>query len=84
MCLKDIAQIIPVTWMPLTLAISVLFFRCVCLSTQTPSSWAEETRGRRRSGGHKRSASWGSAEHLKEVSKSSGLLLLVQDSEVGG
>uniref|UniRef100_A0A8C3G318 Family with sequence similarity 117 member A n=1 Tax=Cyclopterus lumpus TaxID=8103 RepID=A0A8C3G318_CYCLU len=28
-------------------------------ATQTPSSWAEETRGRRSSGGHKRSASWG-------------------------
>ncbi|XP_075871822.1 protein FAM117A-like isoform X1 [Nelusetta ayraudi] len=40
-------------------------------ATQTPSSWAEETRGRRSSGsgGHKRSASWGSAEHLREVAK---------------
>uniref|UniRef100_A0A8C6K9L3 Family with sequence similarity 117 member A n=1 Tax=Nothobranchius furzeri TaxID=105023 RepID=A0A8C6K9L3_NOTFU len=37
-------------------------------ATQTPSSWAEDTRGRRSAGGHKRSASWGSAEHLKEVS----------------
>lgn len=41
-------------------------------SLQTPSSWAEETRGRRSggggSGGHKRSASWGSAEHLREAS----------------
>ncbi|XP_034396217.1 protein FAM117A isoform X2 [Cyclopterus lumpus] len=36
-------------------------------ATQTPSSWAEETRGRRSSGGHKRSASWGSAEHLRET-----------------
>ncbi|XP_046893686.1 protein FAM117A isoform X1 [Hypomesus transpacificus] len=36
-------------------------------ATQTPSSWAEETRGRRSIGGHKRSASWGSAEHLREV-----------------
>ncbi|XP_054596210.2 protein FAM117A isoform X2 [Nothobranchius furzeri] len=38
-------------------------------ATQTPSSWAEDTRGRRSAGGHKRSASWGSAEHLKEVAK---------------
>ncbi|XP_069572334.1 protein FAM117A isoform X1 [Brachyistius frenatus] len=38
-------------------------------ATQTPSSWAEETRGRRSTGGHKRSASWGSAEHLREVAK---------------
>uniref|UniRef100_A0A3Q0RH28 Family with sequence similarity 117 member A n=1 Tax=Amphilophus citrinellus TaxID=61819 RepID=A0A3Q0RH28_AMPCI len=37
-------------------------------ATQTPSSWAEETRGRRSVGGHKRSASWGSAEHLREAS----------------
>uniref|UniRef100_A0A8C7ISE0 Family with sequence similarity 117 member A n=1 Tax=Oncorhynchus kisutch TaxID=8019 RepID=A0A8C7ISE0_ONCKI len=36
---------------------------------QTPSSWAEETRGRRSVGGHKRSASWGSAEHLRDVVK---------------
>uniref|UniRef100_A0A673KDY8 Protein FAM117A-like n=1 Tax=Sinocyclocheilus rhinocerous TaxID=307959 RepID=A0A673KDY8_9TELE len=36
-------------------------------ATQTPSSWIEETRGRRGGGGHKRSASWGSAEHLREV-----------------
>nr|XP_046186033.1 protein FAM117A-like [Oncorhynchus gorbuscha] len=38
-------------------------------ATQTPSSWAEETRGRRSVGGHKRSASWGSAEHLRDVVK---------------
>uniref|UniRef100_A0A3P9M564 Family with sequence similarity 117 member Aa n=1 Tax=Oryzias latipes TaxID=8090 RepID=A0A3P9M564_ORYLA len=38
-------------------------------ATQTPSSWVEETRGRRSVGGHKRSASWGSAEHLREVAK---------------
>uniref|UniRef100_A0A8D3DWW1 Family with sequence similarity 117 member A n=1 Tax=Scophthalmus maximus TaxID=52904 RepID=A0A8D3DWW1_SCOMX len=37
-------------------------------ATQTPSSWAEETQGRRGVGGHKRSASWGSAEHLREAS----------------
>uniref|UniRef100_A0A8C5HJC9 Protein FAM117A-like n=1 Tax=Gouania willdenowi TaxID=441366 RepID=A0A8C5HJC9_GOUWI len=36
-------------------------------ATQTPSSWAEETRGRRSVGGHKRSASCGSAEHLRET-----------------
>ncbi|XP_057673923.1 protein FAM117A isoform X2 [Corythoichthys intestinalis] len=35
----------------------------------TPSCWAEETQNRRSFGGHKRSASWGSAEHLKEVAK---------------
>lgn len=38
-------------------------------ATQTPSSWADETRGRRSAVGHKRSASWGSAEHLREVAK---------------
>nr|XP_055050391.1 protein FAM117A isoform X1 [Misgurnus anguillicaudatus] len=38
-------------------------------ATQTPSSWIGETRGRRGGGGHKRSASWGSAEHLREVAK---------------
>ena len=38
------------------------------ISPQTPSSWAEDSRGRRGGGGHKRSASWGSAEHLREVS----------------
>ncbi|XP_023684972.1 protein FAM117A-like [Paramormyrops kingsleyae] len=37
-------------------------------ATQTPSSWSEECRGRRGGGGHKRSASWGSAEHLREIS----------------
>ncbi|XP_057673922.1 protein FAM117A isoform X1 [Corythoichthys intestinalis] len=43
---------------------------CVCdKATQTPSCWAEETQNRRSFGGHKRSASWGSAEHLKEVAK---------------
>ncbi|XP_077352653.1 protein FAM117A isoform X1 [Festucalex cinctus] len=43
---------------------------CVCdKATQTPSCWAEETQARRSIGGHKRSASWGSAEHLKEVAK---------------
>lgn len=41
-----------------------LFLTC----SQTPSSWAEETRGRRSASGHKRSASWGSAEHLREAS----------------
>lgn len=37
---------------------------------KTPSSWAEEPRGRRSGGGHKRSASWGSADHLREVKTS--------------
>lgn len=36
--------------------------------SKTPSSWAEETRGRKSAGKHKRSASWGSAEHLREAS----------------
>lgn len=43
---------------------------CVIFVSKTPSSWAEETRGRRSVGGHKRSASWGSAEHLREASTS--------------
>ncbi|XP_076853121.1 protein FAM117A [Brachyhypopomus gauderio] len=38
-------------------------------ATQTPSFWMEETRRRRGGVGHKRSASWGSAEHLREVAK---------------
>ncbi|XP_041673052.1 protein FAM117A isoform X2 [Cheilinus undulatus] len=41
----------------------------VNVKKSTPSSWAEETRGRRSAVGHKRSASWGSAEHLREVAK---------------
>ncbi|XP_028843077.1 protein FAM117A-like isoform X2 [Denticeps clupeoides] len=35
----------------------------------TPSSWSEDSRGRRGAGGHKRSASWGSTDHLREVAK---------------
>ncbi|XP_077475888.1 protein FAM117A [Stigmatopora argus] len=35
----------------------------------TPSCSSEETQSRRSLGGHKRPASWGSAEHLKEVAK---------------
>ncbi|KAJ8389974.1 hypothetical protein AAFF_G00112590 [Aldrovandia affinis] len=38
-------------------------------ATQTPSTWSEESRGRRAGVGHKRSASWGSVEHLKEITK---------------
>ncbi|MBN3312039.1 F117A protein, partial [Atractosteus spatula] len=38
-------------------------------ATQTPSSWSEDLPGRRSSGVHKRSASWGSAEHLREIAK---------------
>ncbi|XP_034750838.1 protein FAM117A isoform X3 [Etheostoma cragini] len=41
----------------------------VNVKKSTPSSWAEETRGRKGAGKHKRSASWGSAEHLREVAK---------------
>uniref|UniRef100_A0A3Q3VLR9 Uncharacterized protein n=1 Tax=Mola mola TaxID=94237 RepID=A0A3Q3VLR9_MOLML len=37
-------------------------------STQTPDSWSDKTQSRRgSSSGHKRSASWGSAENLREV-----------------
>lgn len=38
-------------------------------ATQTPSTWSDESRGRRAGAGHKRSASWGSAEHLKDIAK---------------
>ncbi|XP_008327539.1 protein FAM117A isoform X2 [Cynoglossus semilaevis] len=41
----------------------------VNVKKSTPTSWAEEIQGRRCVGGHKRSASWGSAEHLREVAK---------------
>lgn len=36
-------------------------------STQTPDSWSDEASNRKGSEGHKRSASWGSAEHLQEA-----------------
>ncbi|KAF7664969.1 hypothetical protein LDENG_00158750 [Lucifuga dentata] len=38
-------------------------------STQTPDSWSGKTQSRRSSSNHKRSASWGSAEHLREIAK---------------
>uniref|UniRef100_H3DNL5 Family with sequence similarity 117 member Ab n=1 Tax=Tetraodon nigroviridis TaxID=99883 RepID=H3DNL5_TETNG len=39
-------------------------------STQTPASWADESHSRKgSSGSHKRSASWGSAENLREIAK---------------
>ncbi|KAM6897180.1 protein FAM117A-like [Xenentodon cancila] len=38
-------------------------------STQTPDSWVDESQSRRGSSSHKRSASWGSAEHLREIAK---------------
>ncbi|CAG5906723.1 unnamed protein product [Menidia menidia] len=38
-------------------------------STQTPDSWADKSHSRRGSSSHKRSASWGSAEHLREIAK---------------
>ncbi|XP_053197953.1 protein FAM117A-like isoform X2 [Scomber japonicus] len=42
-------------------------------STQTPDSWTDKTQSRRgstsSSSSHKRSASWGSAEHLREIAK---------------
>ncbi|XP_047466085.1 glucocorticoid-induced transcript 1 protein-like isoform X2 [Mugil cephalus] len=36
-------------------------------ATQTPDSWTDSSQSWR--GSHKRSASWGSAEHLKEIAK---------------
>ncbi|XP_034563791.1 protein FAM117A-like [Notolabrus celidotus] len=38
-------------------------------STQTPDSWFDNSQSRRGSSSHKRSASWGSAEHLQEIAK---------------
>ncbi|XP_022599284.1 protein FAM117A-like [Seriola dumerili] len=38
-------------------------------STQTPDSWSDNSQSRRGSSSHKRSASWGSAEHLREIAK---------------
>ncbi|XP_029311619.1 protein FAM117A-like [Cottoperca gobio] len=39
-------------------------------STQTPDSWSDKSQSRRgSSSSHKRSASWGSAEHLREIAK---------------
>lgn len=38
-------------------------------STQTPDSWAEDFQSGQGNNNHKRSASWGSAEHLKEITK---------------
>ncbi|XP_013869400.1 glucocorticoid-induced transcript 1 protein [Austrofundulus limnaeus] len=38
-------------------------------STQTPDSWVDKSHIRKGSGSHKRSASWGSAEHLREIAK---------------
>ncbi|XP_043959245.1 glucocorticoid-induced transcript 1 protein-like [Gambusia affinis] len=42
---------------------------CKDKSTQTPESWVEKSRSRRASNSHRRSASWGSAEHLREITK---------------
>ncbi|XP_072311908.1 protein FAM117A-like [Eucyclogobius newberryi] len=38
-------------------------------STQTPDEWSDDFQSRQGIGSHKRSASWGSAEHLKEIAK---------------
>ncbi|XP_029384302.1 protein FAM117A-like isoform X2 [Echeneis naucrates] len=38
-------------------------------STQTPDSWSHSSQSRKGSSTHKRSASWGSAEHLREIAK---------------
>ncbi|XP_068566908.1 glucocorticoid induced 1a isoform X2 [Cebidichthys violaceus] len=48
-------------------------------STQTPGCWSEETREKRST--HQRSASWGSADQLKEIAK---LRLQLQRSKQGG
>ncbi|KAM4716036.1 protein FAM117A-like [Anableps anableps] len=44
---------------------------CKDKSTQTPDSWVEKSRSRRASNNssHRRSASWGSSEHLREIAK---------------
>lgn len=42
---------------------------CKDKSTQTPDSWTDKSWSRRGSGNHKRSASWGSAENLREIAK---------------
>ncbi|KAM8836215.1 protein FAM117A-like [Spinachia spinachia] len=38
-------------------------------STQTPDSWWDKSQSRKGGSSHKRSASWGSAEHLREIAK---------------
>ncbi|XP_054454866.1 protein FAM117A-like [Anoplopoma fimbria] len=38
-------------------------------STQTPDSWCDKSQSRRGSSSHKRSASWGSDAHLREIAK---------------
>lgn len=40
---------------------------CCVLPPQTPDSWTDKSQNRRGSSSHKRSASWGSAENLREV-----------------
>uniref|UniRef100_A0A3Q2QGD5 Protein FAM117A-like n=1 Tax=Fundulus heteroclitus TaxID=8078 RepID=A0A3Q2QGD5_FUNHE len=43
---------------------------CKDKSTQTPDSWGEKSQRRRGgSSSHRRSASWGSTEHLREITK---------------
>ncbi|KAK7919620.1 hypothetical protein WMY93_010904 [Mugilogobius chulae] len=42
---------------------------CKDKSTQTPDSWLDDSHRSQVIGCHKRSASWGSAEHLKEIVK---------------
>ncbi|XP_068614013.1 protein FAM117A-like [Brachionichthys hirsutus] len=43
---------------------------CDCfLPPQTPDSWSDESQSRRGGSSHKRSASWGSAENLREIAK---------------
>ncbi|KAG7227871.1 hypothetical protein INR49_013665 [Caranx melampygus] len=37
--------------------------------SSTPDSWSDNSQSRRGSSSHKRSASWGSAEHLREIAK---------------
>ncbi|GAA6226745.1 glucocorticoid induced 1a isoform X2 [Lates japonicus] len=58
----------------------VLYTSCMKdKSTQTPGCWSDET-GEKRST-HQRSASWGSADHLKEIAK---LRQHLQHSKQGG
>ncbi|KAM9426056.1 protein FAM117A-like isoform 2-T2 [Pholidichthys leucotaenia] len=58
---------------------------CNDKSTQTPYSWLEKCHGRRGSNGtHKRSASWGSADHLREIAKLKQLQQCSKPSASGG
>lgn len=47
--------------------LTLTFAISCCLLPQTPDSWSDKSPSQRSSSSHKRSASWGSAEHLREV-----------------